>query len=372
MRSRDAARTGRDVGLAATYTLLMHVGIDIREACGPRPTGKGRWTEGFVRRGVRVSLFTDAPVPEAWRGEVKTAGANAVVLPAKGLRWHTGVAQMLKPSGIDCYISPTSYIVPALAGSSVRCVPVVHDLIAFRSEKHDRRATLIERFTLGRAVKSAYRVCTVSDATRADLLARYPRLDGGRVRAVYAGGGELPEAPSVSDGKTIICIGTLCPRKNQLRLIRAFDRLPSPLRERSRLVLVGGRGWDDQEIVRLASSTAGVEWKDYLPQSDCDELLAHAAVFAYPSLYEGFGFPLLDAMRRRIPALTSDRGSIREVAGDAALYVNPEDEGAISQGLERLLADAEFGQKLASEGQKARTKFTWSRTVDLFLEGLDS
>lgn len=354
----------------------MHVGIDIREACSARPTGKGRWTEGFVRELLRrhgkTSLFTNAPIPKLWANEVQESGASVVVIPAKGLSWHRTVAQMLKPSGIQRYISPTSFIVPLLVGSSVRTIPVVHDMIAFRSEPHDRRAKFIERLTLGRAVKSAERVCVISESTKADLLARYPKLDASKVRAVFAGGGELHEEQSVSDGTTIICVGTLCPRKNQLRLIRAFDRLPSPLRQRAKLVLVGGRGWNDDDIVKAAATTAGVEWKDYVPQAELETLMNRCAVFAYPSLYEGFGFPLLDAMRRSIPALTSDRGSLREVAGSAAFYVNPESEEEIAKGLESLLTDETLRASIVAEGRARRSMFTWSKTVDLFLEGLPS
>lgn len=352
----------------------MHVGIDIREACAERKTGKGRWAEGFVRelltRGIRTSLFSDVPVPDAWSDEVAAAGANAVVVSERGARWHLAVARMLRPSGIQCYVSPTSYLVPALAGGSVPCVPVIHDLIAFRPEAHDRKAKFIERLTLGRAVARSRFVCTVSEATRRDLLERYPRLDPSSVRAIFAGGGELPAVPSSSDGKTIVCIGTLCPRKNQLRLLQAFDRLPSPLRERCTLVLVGGRGWDDDDIVAAARRIPGVTWKDYLPDADVEALLGRSAVFALPSLYEGFGFPLLDAMRRAIPIVSSDRGSLKEVAGDAAFYVDPEDVPSIARGLERVLTDDPLRSSLAEAGAARRGRFTWKATVDLFLEGL--
>jgi glycosyltransferase involved in cell wall biosynthesis len=354
----------------------MHLGIDIREACSNRPTGKGKWTQGFVRelltRGLRLSLFTDADIPAEWKDLVQRSGASVVKLPQRGISWHRTVAKMLKPSGIQLYVSPTSYIVPALVGSSVRCVPVVHDLIAFRPERHDRRARFIERLTLRRAVKHAYRVCVTSQSTKADLLARYPSLSDGQVVPVFAGGGESHAPAAQSDGMTIVCIGTLAPRKNQARLICAFASLPSPPREKARLVLVGGRGWDDDEIVRLAQTTPGVEWHGYLADDAMDDLVRSAAVYAFPSLYEGFGLPLLDAFRRGIPLLTADRGSLREVAGEAALYCNPEDEADISKGLERLLTDESLRARLIAAGYARKDQFTWKRTVDLFLENVVS
>lgn len=350
----------------------MHIGIDIREACAQRPTGKGVWTRGFVQelltRGLRLSLFADSDIPGEWKELVERGGASVVKLPQRGLSWHRAVAGMLKPSGIQLYVSPVSYIVPALIGKSVRCVPVVHDLIAFRPERHDRRARLIERVTLARAAKHAHRICVISETTKKDLLTRYPSLDPAKVVPVFAGGGEDALSPSVSDGRTIVCVATLCPRKNQARLIRAYAALPSPLRERARLVLVGGRGWDDDEIVKLASETAGVQWLGYQAQDAMEELMSSAAVYAYPSLYEGFGLPLLDGFRRGIPVLTSDRGSMSEVGGDAVLYCDPEQEASITDGLKRLLSDEALRSQLIGAGHERRVGFTWKRTADLFLE----
>ena len=354
----------------------MHLGIDIREACRERPTGKGKWTQGFVRelltRDVRLSLFSDASIPDAWNEDVKKAGAHVVQLPERGLAWHRKVAGMLKPSGIDAYVSTVSYLVPSLAPRSVACIPVVHDLIAFRNEPHDRRAKFIERLTLRRALKRSARVWTVSEATKRDVLARYPSLDASRIHAIFAGGGDQEVPLTVADGSTIVSIATLCPRKNQLRLIKAFAALPAPLRSKARLVLVGGRGWDDDEIVRLAQATDGVSWQGYMNDAECDALLRRSAVFAYPSLYEGFGLPLLEAMRRGIPALTSDRGSLKEVAGEAALYVDPEDDASIARGLERLLTDDALRGQLIDAGRVRCVQFSWKRSVDLALETLQS
>jgi glycosyltransferase involved in cell wall biosynthesis len=353
---------------------FMHLGIDIREACSSRPTGKGMWTRGFsaemLKRELRLSLFTDAALPPDLESLAKKSGASVVFLPQKGFAWHRAVAGMLKPSGVQLYVSPVSFIVPALVGGSVRCVPVVHDLIAFRPEPHDRKAKIIEYLTLGRAVKKAFRVCTVSQSTKADLLARYAGLEASKVLPIFAGGGEETATPSVSDGSTIVCIGTLSPRKNQLRLIKAFASLPSPLREKAKLWLIGGRGWDDDEIIALAASTPGVEWKGYLDDAAMDAVLRRAAVFALPSLYEGFGLPLLTAMRRGIPMLISERGSLREVAGDAALSADPESESSVAASLEKLLTDDALRDRLIGAGREQAKRFTWERTVSLFLEGI--
>lgn len=347
----------------------MHIALDAREAYGIPRTGKGQWARGFIRelmsRGIPLTLFADAVSTD------RLPVASHVTLqsiPQTGIRWHLRVARMVKQErNFDFYVSPTSYIVPALLGEAKRCIPIVHDLIAFRSEPHDRRATLIERLTLGRTLRSACHICTVSESTKIDLLKQYPSLDPASITPIFAG--PLRESPTltVPDGKTILCVATLCPRKNQLRLIEAFFMLPNDIRAKHRLLLVGSRGWLDAEIIRMAQFTPGVEWRPYVPDEEYEKLLSTCTVFALPSLYEGFGMQILDALQRGIPVLTSDRGSLREVTGDAALYCDSENVTSIANSLERLLQDASLRQRLMQAGPRQAEKFSWKRTVDLFL-----
>lgn len=358
------------------YTAAMHMGIDVREACAPHRTGKGQWTFGFVSalltRNQEMTLYTDAPLPDDWQKVIaKKEQLHVVHIATKGLFWHWRVAlHFLQHEAIHLYISPVSYLVPFLIGRRKKVVPVVHDLIAFQNEPHDRRATWIEKITLRRTVFSAARVCTVSESTKRDLLSKYPALPDASVVPVFAGPMTSDTSQNQSDGKTILCIATLCPRKNQLRLIAAYAALPDALRAQSRLVLVGKRGWDDESIIQRAASTPGVEWKQYLPDSECEALFRSATVFAFPSLYEGFGMPVLDAFRHGVPVLTSDCGSLKEVAGDAALLIQPDSVDSIRNGLQQLLSDASLRAALAEKGRKQAERFSWERTVDLFLAAL--
>ena len=351
----------------------MRLAIDVREACSSMRTGKGQWCYGFVgeilRRGIPVRLLSDRPPPAHWLAH---ANVSAAVLSSTGWRWHIHAMREIVRHPDAVYVSPTSYIVPAFASRSVRCIPVVHDMIAFRGEPHDRRATIIERALLGRALRRAAHGCTVSDATRTDLLRRFPHLPPERITPIFAGlPWGTPAQRDPQDG-VVLCIGTLCPRKNQLRLIEAFARLPDAVRERSALVLIGGRGWHDDAIVHAARSTPSVKWMEYLSDAACVDALQRCAVFALPSLYEGFGLAVLDALARGIPTLTSDRGSLREVAGEAALVVDPENTLSIRDGLARLLTDASLRTTLARRGMEQARMFSWARTVDLFLGAVAS
>lgn len=351
----------------------MHLGIDVREACQPERTGKGQWTYGFVtellKRNISLTLFTNLPLPNAWNESAKKDTVHVQIIPHKGLLWHRKVAAMVRNDpAIDGYVGTVSYIVPYLLGRSKPVIPIVHDLIAFQREPHDKKAKLIERLTLKKVVRNAAFVCTVSDMTRAELLSRYLTISSGSFVSIYAAPTIATAAMQHTEDRYILCIGTLCPRKNQKNVILGYSKLPEELKKKHPLILVGKRGWHDDDIIKLIAKTKGVEWKKYLSDDECRDLLSKTAVFVFPSFYEGFGLPVLDAMLAGVPVITSDRSSLQEVAGDAALLVNPYDDLTIRDHLLRLLSDDLARKELAEKGKKRAASYSWKRTVDLFLE----
>ncbi len=346
----------------------MHIIVDIREACHPQATGKGRWLQGvlplLLQSEHRFTLLSSRNLPE----EYKKPNVEYKQLP-RGLRFHRAAATYVKKVTPDLYLSPTSYIVPWLIGAKVPCALVVHDFIAFRHEPHDRKATIIEKLFSSKALSQAHHIFCISESTKEDLNTYFPNLPTNNVSVVYAGAFGEPVERGASE-PMVFTIGTLCPRKNQLRLIQAFQKLPDNLRRQYKLIIAGGRGWQDQEIVRLAAQTRGVEWKGYVNDDEYKEYLRTCTVLAYPSLYEGFGLPVLDALQAGVPVLTSNRGSLKEIVGNAALVVNPEDEEALTDGLERLLTDAALRQRLSEAGPAQAKQFSWQRTADLLLKAL--
>ncbi len=348
--------------------LRKSIAIDVREACMPRPTGKGQWTRGLVTQllnlGERLTLLSDCELPVDWQG----SEIQSPVIKGKGFLWHLRAASFLRRSSdIRFYLSTTSYIVPSLLGRAFPCVPVVHDLIAFRREPHDCKATFIECLTLRRTVRHARHVLTVSESTKRDLLERYKWLPPERVTSVF--GGPLKQDPTFneSDGRTILCVATLCPRKNQLRLIKAFMSLPPDVRDGYMLILAGARGWGDGKILQLAQKLGPVRWLQYVSDSEYEKLISRCTVFALPSLYEGFGMQILDAMQRGAPVLTSDRGSLKELAGEAACIVDPESIESIAAGLRRLLTDPAYCIQCRVKGSDIASRYSWRRTADLML-----
>ncbi len=358
----------------------MHLEIDIREACRTTPTGKGIWTLGLVtellRRPISLTLRADSPLPDSLATLVstRTTPTDVRIGGGSGLTWHLRTAwdiwRSARPDTV--YLSPTSYLVPALLGRRVACVPVVHDLIAFEDAAHDARARFIERLTLGRAVSHAAAICTISGATRSDLLRRFPGLDPTKIQTIFAGPRQPSPPLAKRDRAIILCIGTLSPRKNQARLVRAFGSLSTDVRNDWTLVLAGSRGWHDDDVLATVRTTPNVEWRSYVSEPELEDLLTHARVLAFPSLYEGFGLPVLDAFQRGLPVLTSSRGSLQELAGGGAFIVDPEDTRSIAHGLSILMTNANVADDLARRGQVRATRYSWAKSVDLLLEALAS
>jgi glycosyltransferase involved in cell wall biosynthesis len=190
-------------------------------------------------------------------------------------------------------------------------------------------------------------------------------MERGRLRHVPLG----VHAPLVVDGDVeavrtryalerpyVLWTGTVEPRKNLPRLVEAFDGIDSDLQ----LVLVGPRGWNEQVTERPRVRMLG-----FVPQADLGALYAGAEAFCFPSLLEGFGFPVLEAMAQGTPVVTSLGTSTEELGRDAAVLVDPHDVAAIRHGLERVLREPALARELRAAGPRRAGEYTWGRTADL-------
>ena len=351
----------------------MRIAIDIREACKSKPTGKGIWTRGCVsellkhKQNTYILLTHSQHVPNEWK-EYENVEIHS--LP-EGILWHIHAARHLLLHKPDMYLSTTSFIVPWLIQRSVPYTLITHDLIAFLKEPHNRKAKCIERLLLGSVVKKARAICCISEHTKKDLCSRFPKISEDAVSVIHAGCTFTDVDANAGKQKTIFYISTLCPRKNQLRLMEAYAKLPSGLREEYTLVLAGGRGWGDKEIVDVAKHTPGVEWIGYISDDEYRKYLESCCVFAYPSLYEGLGIPVLDALQHGIPVLTSKGSSMEEIVGSAAVLTDPKHIGKISEDLEMLLSDTTLRATLAEKGKQRSVEFSWEKTANLLLESIE-
>jgi glycosyltransferase involved in cell wall biosynthesis len=161
----------------------------------------------------------------------------------------------------------------------------------------------------------------------------------------------------------VLCVGTLEPRKNHIRLAEAFARLRY---DDAKLVLVGGRGWLYEELfakVEALDMSDDIVFAGYVTYEDLPLWYNAATTFAYPSLYEGFGMPVLEAQACGTPVMTSTASSLPEAAGDGALMVDANDVNAIAAGLDRILADEPLRDDLRARGLAHASQFTWAQTA---------
>jgi len=218
------------------------------------------------------------------------------------------------------------------------------------------------------ALEQAAAVLVISDRTRQDLLDCYP-IAGleSKVSVVPLGFSTALTAgrlPAGLEPGFILAVGTIEPRKNYPRLLAAYRAL------RSRgaappLVIAGRPGWAYGDTLDRIRSEPGVRYLGHVDEPTLAALYESAAVLAFPSLYEGFGLPLLEAMARGLPAVAGNVGAMPELAGDAAVLVDPEDVDAIAAGLEKVLGDSALRARLAAAGKQRAAGFTWQRSADL-------
>jgi glycosyltransferase involved in cell wall biosynthesis len=226
-----------------------------------------------------------------------------------------------------------------------------------------------------RFLRAAAVVIAVSESTRRDAERLY-RVPPGRIRVIHPGvGGSFRPASAEAvralrdrmqlPDRFLLYLGTLEPRKNLLRLLEAFRHVKTKDAD-LKLVLAGRRGWLNRDLDRVLASK-GLEGEvlvpGFVPDEDLPALYGAAAAFVYPSLYEGWGSPVLEALACGAPVVTSRVSSLPEVAGDCAVYVDPRDTRSIAEGLLRILTDPALRASLRANGPVRARNFSWERAA---------
>lgn len=300
-------------------------------------------------------------------------------------RWSGALCRVFYPALIraaapDVHFAPNYFFPRIHRAVATPSVLAVHDLTFRRHPELLHEATLenLER-NLPSALLHADAVVCVSHSTRQDLLDAYP-ISPGRVHAVHSGLGSPPTAGDAPRLEEIprpyaLFVSTIEPRKNVAMILEAVERLWREERWSGHLVLAGRTGWKAAALLlRIEASP----WRnrihrlEYVDPQMLSALYRDAQMFLFPSLYEGFGFPLLEAMAHGTPAITSNVSSLPEIGGEAALYVNPEEPSQLADAIERLAGNAELRRQLGEAGRRQAAGFDWDTAAARTLEILYS
>ncbi len=274
------------------------------------------------------------------------------------------------------------YTAPPFAPCKV--VAMIHDLsFEHLPETFKRRSWMQMRLTVRRTARTAAHILTDSVFSREDILRTYGLPPERVTTTQLAASSTFKPVTDPADlkrvrekyhitGPYLLAVGSIQPRKNIPRLIKAYASLvhDRALAHLPKLVIAGKRAWLFEETLRAAGTSVArhnIIFTDYVPEKDLPALYSGAVCFIYPSYFEGFGIPLLEAMRCGTPTITADRTCFPEVVGDAGLMINPFDERALAEAIVRILTDQRLREELRVRGFKRASLFDWRETAKLTL-----
>jgi glycosyltransferase involved in cell wall biosynthesis len=362
----------------------VHVGLNLiflvpREMSGLETYAR-ELTKSLLDRGVQLTAFVnrEAAADPGWREFVPT-----VTVPVHGRRradWVRGeqllLPKLARQAGVDVVHSLAS---TAPSRGQFARVVTIHDVIyRIHPEAHGWR-TLALRALIPLAARRSHRVIAPSESTRRDLVALLgmpeekidvvPNGVGLPPAATWAGEDDVRRAYDLGSRQLLLTVSLKRPNKNLERLLEALA-LVAP--GRRPLLVLAGHATRYQEQLRARAAQLGVSadtrFLDWVPSDDLEALYRAATAFVFPSLYEGFGLPVLEAMTRGVPVACSNRGALAEVADDAAITFDPFEQESIAAAIERLLGDGSERERLRAAGQVNAARFSWSESAAKTLE----
>jgi len=381
---------------------VMHIGIDAH-AIGAQQGGNETYIRGLIRalaaadgRNRYTIFLAQAHAAAEWREGFARQFPNFEIrlLPAPTPIVRVPLALALdlrRTQAAKVDVLHVQYTAPPFC--PVPVVATIHDL-AFEHlpETFTRRGSMQLKLTVRRTARRAARIATVSEYSRQDLLRTY-NLAPEKVVVTYNGieSQFTPQVSSANEAEDIrlrfgigrdflLAVGSLQPRKNLVRLIRAYAKLRGENTSWApQLVIVGRKLWLAAEIfaeVRRQRWAEDVILTGYVADEDLPKLYRAATAFVYPSLFEGFGLPPVEAMACGTPVITSNTSSLPEVVGDAAVLIDPCDEQALAGALVQITGDAALRAHLRGQGIERAKTFTWraaaETTLQLYREAAES
>ena len=365
-------------------------GIDASRALKSRRTG----TERYALEIIRHLLATPGAEQIDWRLYLPELPSSATlfqldaetplarppsmrVLPQSRLWTHRKLAAEVTAAPPDLLFVP-AHVLP-LRRPGVRLPPsvvTIHDIgYHYFPDAHTRTQRTYLDWSTRYAVDNATLLIAVSQATADDLVKVY-RADPTRIRVVHEAAVPLPQPTPATIAKTLnhyaiqrpfaLFVGTIQPRKNLVRLLEAYARLLMQGKADFDLVIAGADGWMSNATHDAAARLqlgARVHFTGSISEADHAALLHAARLFVFPSLFEGFGLPVIEAQQAGVPVMTANNSSLPEIAGDAALLVDPLDVDAIADAMLQLSQDEALRQRLIAAGHENVKRFSWSKAA---------
>jgi glycosyltransferase involved in cell wall biosynthesis len=371
----------------------MRVGIDGYPLAEPR-TGVGHYTLELARALALISpadefeLVSPAPFERAALAEIERANLpnlstkNPKASSIRGHWWSIGLPLYLRRVGCDLFHG-TNFDVPLWnpLGKKRRRVVTIHDLSALlHPQKHRSRLVRRARLRLPLVARVSDMIITPTESVKREVCHRF-NVKPGKVKAIpsaarrnfqpmpFAQTAEIRRRLGVEDN-FLLFVGTLEPRKNLLTLLKAFEEIIANSALRPQLVIAGGEGWlmDDLfAFIRKSAVSERLHFTGYLSDEDLRALYSSCRIFIYPSVYEGFGLPPLEALACGAPVIAGRIPSLQETLGTAARLVEPLNVKALAREMIDLLEDENQRQTLGAAGPGHAGKFSWEKTARLTL-----
>lgn len=264
-----------------------------------------------------------------------------------------------------------------------RTITFVHDLAFVRyPEFIDDNNLRFLRKQVPLAINSSTRIATISESTKKDIISHYG-ISEDRVDVIPGAVDSKkfrhqPVTPSIKTKyglpeKYVLSLSTMEPRKNLETLIRAYLKLPQDIKNVYALVLAGGKGWKDDALRAMLGkygAKSNIYAIGYVDDADLAQVYSGATIFVFPSLYEGFGLPVLEAMACGVPVLSADNSSLPEAGGKAAEYFNATDIGELNLKIAKILGDEAIRRKMRDLGLQQSRKYTWARSARLMNDSI--
>lgn len=361
----------------------MKIGIDIREAVAKRKTGKGVFAFNLIKALLSIDkkneyiLYSDKDLPTGFTYPKNT---EIRIIQKSPLIWHFSVIKNFAANNGDLFFAPTSFVIPSFLPEKIKQIIVVHDLVAFLFPKiHQIKAVVLEKIFLKKALQKTEYVIAVSENTKKDLMKFFPFVPKEKITVIYPAASdifskkikkyELEEFKKSKNlpEKFILTVSTIEPRKNLELLIKAVQEIPD-----ANLVIVGAEGWKTKKLIKMISDMARIYFLNYLADEDLAKIYKLAEVFVFPSIYEGFGIPPLEAMKSGCPVVCSDSSSLPEVVNDAAFLFKPNDAENLKTQIQRVLKNTELRGELIRRGFSQAEKFSWKESAKKLLNVIAS